>query len=130
MVGPLAGCAASPTAPLVYAPLTFTDLVVGTGDEVLRGTALTVNYTGWLYDPAKADHKGAIFDTTVGGTSYSFEVGFGDVIDGWDEGIPGMRVGGIRRLIIPPSKGYGDTRRGQIPPNATLLFEVEVVSIP
>jgi FKBP-type peptidyl-prolyl cis-trans isomerase FkpA len=91
---------------------------------------VTVNYTGWLYDATKTDNKGPQFDSSVGRTPFQFTLGTGQVIRGWDQGIPGMKVGGRRRLVIPPSLAYGSTRSGPIPPNATLVFDVEMVSIP
>jgi FKBP-type peptidyl-prolyl cis-trans isomerase len=107
-----------------------TDLRVGTGTEAVNGQRLTVHYTGWLYDAAAADNKGRQFQTTVGTTPYIFMLGAGQVIRGWDQGIVGMRVGGLRRLVIPPNLGYGSQGAGTtVPPNATLIFEVELVSI-
>jgi FKBP-type peptidyl-prolyl cis-trans isomerase FkpA len=111
------------------AALTKTDTLVGTGAEATAGKTLTVNYTGWLYNPAKADSKGAQFDTSVGKTPYAFKLGAGTVIAGWDQGVGGMKVGGKRTLIIPASLGYGATGNGPIPPNAGLLFEVELLKV-
>ena len=124
-----AGCGNSPTSPS-SAPFSKTDLRVGTGTDATAGGVITVNYTGWLYDPSKTDGKGPQFDTSGGGTPFSFTLGFGQVITGWDQGLPGMKVGGLRRLVIPPSLGYGAVRNGPIPPNATLVFDVELVSVP
>ena len=124
-----AGCGSSPTSPS-SAPFSKTDLRVGTGTDAAAGGVITVNYTGWLYDPSKTDGKGPQFDTSVGGTPFSFTLGFGQVITGWDQGLPGMKVGGLRRLVIPPSLAYGAVRNGPIPPNATLVFDVELVSVP
>lgn len=103
---------------------------MGTGADAISGTSITVNYTGWLYDTSKADHKGLQFDTSVGKTPFSFTLGAGQVIKGWDQGVVGMKVGGTRELVIPPSLAYGSTRTGSIPPNATLLFDITLVSIP
>jgi FKBP-type peptidyl-prolyl cis-trans isomerase FkpA len=125
----LAGCSKTPTSPSTVTTLTKTDLVVGTGDVATSGQVLTVNYTGWFYDPNKSDFKGLQFDTSVGRGPFSFTLGQGQVIEGWDQGLPGMKVGGLRRLIIPASLAYGVTRSGPIPANATLLFEVELVSV-
>ncbi len=107
--------------------LSATDLVVGSGDEVTAGP-ITVNYTVWLYSDTAAENKGRQIPQSS--SRYSFALGFGNVIRGWDQGIPGMRVGGRRRLVIPPELAYGASGNGSIPPNATLLFEVELVSIP
>lgn len=98
------------------------DEVVGTGQEAQIGSTVTVNYTGKL-------QNGTVFDTTVGKTPFQFTLGAGKVIQGWEQGIRGMKVGGKRLLIIPSSLGYGATGYGPIPPNATLIFEVELVSI-
>jgi FKBP-type peptidyl-prolyl cis-trans isomerase FkpA len=125
----LAGCDVSPTSPAASAPFNQTDLQVGTGDEAVAGRTLTVEYTGWLFDPAKLDFKGLVFDTSMGRDPFVFTLGAGQVIEGWDQGLVGMRVGGIRRLTIPPSLGYGESRNNSIPPNATLLFEVELIAV-
>jgi FKBP-type peptidyl-prolyl cis-trans isomerase len=90
---------------------------------------LTVNYTGWLYDALKPpDHEGLQFETSQGTTPFVFILGTGQVIPGWDQGIVGMKVGGTRRLVVPPSLAYGGTRNGPIPPNATLIFEIQLLS--
>ena len=101
------------------------DLRVGTGTAASTGRSLTVNYTGWLYDPARPESKGTQFDT---GT-YPFVLGAGAVIRGWDLGLVGMRVGGLRRLTIPPELAYGASGRDRIPGNATLVFDIELLSV-
>jgi FKBP-type peptidyl-prolyl cis-trans isomerase FkpA len=121
----------SPTAPSTgSAPFSTTDLRAGTGATAAVGQAISVNYTGWLYSNTAAENKGTQFDTSAGRGVYRFTLGAGSVIRGWDQGIPGMRVGGLRRIVIPPELAYGSGGSGPIPPNATLLFEVELVSIP
>jgi FKBP-type peptidyl-prolyl cis-trans isomerase FkpA len=120
-------CSSTPTAPSNSAPFSQTDLRIGTGTVAAAGQTLTVNYTGWFYDASKADLKGLSFDSTVGRTPFSFTLGSGQVIKGWDEGVPGMGVGGLRRLVIPPSLAYGATRSGPIPANTTLVFEIELL---
>ena len=91
---------------------------------------LGVQYTGWLFDPSKADQKGLVFDTSIGSTDpFSFTLGAGQVISGWDQGLVGMKVGGLRRLVVPPSLAYGTSRNNSIPPNATLVFDIELVSL-
>ncbi|HEV8395733.1 MAG TPA: FKBP-type peptidyl-prolyl cis-trans isomerase [Vicinamibacterales bacterium] len=101
------------------------DLRVGTSAVASTGRSLTVNYTGWLYDPTRPDNKGTQFDT---GT-FPFVLGAGAVIRGWDTGVVGMRVGGLRRLTIPPELGYGTAGKASIPPNATLVFDIELLSV-
>ncbi len=125
---PAAACNSS-TAPSNLAAFSQTDLVVGSGPAAAAGNTLTVNYTGWLLDITKTDGKGLQFDTTLGREPFSFTLGTQDVIPGWDQGLVGMQVGGIRRLIIPPSLAYGGTRNGPIPPNSTLVFEIELLSV-
>jgi len=89
-----------------------------------------VNYTGWLYSNSASENKGRPFDTSAGRGAFAFTLGTGRVIRGWDQGLPGMRVGGRRRLVIPPELGYGAAGSGTaIPPNATLVFEVELLSV-
>jgi FKBP-type peptidyl-prolyl cis-trans isomerase len=119
----------SPTSPTVKAALTTDDLRVGTGATAATGQTLMVNYTGWLYDNTKSDKKGEQFDASKAGQPFVFKLGTAQVIQGWDVGIPGMKVGGIRKLIIPSEMAYGRVGVGQaIPPNATLVFEIELLS--
>src|SRR5436189_3001833 len=108
-------CGDSPIAPST-APYKQTDVRPGTGADATTGALVTVNYTGWLYDAAKLDGKGLQFDTSVGATPFAFTLGVGQVIRGWDQGVAGMKVGGLRRLVIPPSLAYGSVRYGPIPP--------------
>jgi FKBP-type peptidyl-prolyl cis-trans isomerase FkpA len=124
----LAGCD-SATGPSGVSALEVVDMLVGSGAEATAGKALTVHYTGWLYDRNAPQNKGTIFDSSAGRGAYPFTLGRGDVIDGWDQGIPGMRVGGKRRLTIPPDLAYGKDGYGPIPPNSSLIFEVELVSV-
>lgn len=88
-----------------------------------------MNYIGWLYDPARPDQKGTQFDSSIGRGPYSFVLGAGAVIRGWDQGVNGMKVGGVRRLVIPPELAYGASGNGPIPPNSTLVFEVELLDV-
>lgn len=125
----MAGCGDSATSPSNYAPFTQTDLRVGTGADAVAGKLLTVQYTGWFYNASQPDQKGVQFDSSVGQTPFSFTLGAGQVISGWDRGVLGMKVGGLRRLVIPPSLGYGSSRNGPIPPNATLVFEIELLQV-
>ena len=107
-----------------------TDTVVGKGAEAKAGQTVSVNYTGWLYDSSAKDNKGKQFDSSIGRGPFSFPLGGGRVIPGWDQGVAGMKVGGKRTLIIPPSLGYGSRGAGGvIPPNATLVFDVELLGV-
>jgi FKBP-type peptidyl-prolyl cis-trans isomerase FkpA len=124
-----ARCSPAPTAVTTNAPYTQTDLIPGAGATAASGNTLGVNYTGWLYDASQPQQKGAQFDASTPGTPFSFTIGSGQVIAGWEQGVVGMRVGGLRRLVIPPSLGYGDTRHGVIPPNATLVFDIALLSV-
>lgn len=139
----LTGCGSSSTAPkdpedLEFAPVTgvvlsnmirtgtglyYQDLVVGPGARAEAGDSITVHYTGWLHD-------GTQFDSSVDrGQPFGFTLGVGRVIPGWDQGVEGMRVGGKRKLVIPPSLGYGSARNGPIPGNSTLVFDVELLAV-
>ena len=103
--------------------LQYKDLVVGTGEPAQAGARATVHYTGWLEDGTK-------FDSSVdSGRPFEFVIGQGKVIKGWDEGVATMKVGGIRKLVIPPDLAYGDSAVGPIPPGSTLIFEVELLGI-
>jgi FKBP-type peptidyl-prolyl cis-trans isomerase len=103
----------------------------GTGDLAEHGRLVVVHYTGWLYDEQAPDHKGRQFDSSRDrGEPFSFPLGAGRVIAGWDQGVAGMRVGGRRTLVIPPELGYGARGAGGvIPPNATLVFDVELLAV-
>jgi FKBP-type peptidyl-prolyl cis-trans isomerase len=103
----------------------------GTGAEAVPGKAVVVHYTGWLYDATAPDRHGKKFDSSVDrGQPFSFPLGAGRVIKGWDEGVAGMKVGGKRTLIIPSEMGYGARGAGGvIPPNATLVFDVELLDV-
>ena len=104
------------------------DTTLGTGAEAVPGTQVSVHYTGWLFDAAAADHKGTKFDSSLDrGQLFDFPLAAGHVIKGWDEGVAGMKVGGKRTLIIPSEMGYGERGAGGvIPPNVTLVFDVEL----
>lgn len=122
----LAGCSMTPAAPSSAASYSQTDLVVGTGAAAIAGATVTVDYTGWLYDPATTDHKGVQFDSSIGRGPFTFTLGSGQVIRGWEQGLVGMKVGGVRRLVIPPSLAYGADRSGPIPPYSTLVFDIQL----
>ncbi|MCD2515982.1 FKBP-type peptidyl-prolyl cis-trans isomerase [Massilia sp. G4R7] len=120
---------AAATAPAAAVPFQKIDGVTGTGKEAVAGSTAVVNYTGWLYDPAATMQRGAQFDSSIGREPFAFEVGGGQVIPGWDQGVLGMKVGGKRTLIVPANLGYGEGGAGPIPPNATLVFEVELLDV-
>jgi FKBP-type peptidyl-prolyl cis-trans isomerase FkpA len=121
------GCSSSSTAPTSSAPYSQTDLTVGTGTTAAAGNRVTVSYTGWLYDSAQPSGKGKQFETNP---SFTFLLGTGAVIKGWDQGVVGMKVGGVRRLVIPPELAYGSSGAGStIPPNATIVFDITLISV-
>ena len=115
-------------SPTTSAPYSQPDLVIGTGATAAAGNTVTVAYTGWLHDSTKPDAKGTQFDS---GTLQPFVLGTGRVIRGWDQGLVGMRVGGQRRLVIPPELAYGSNSPDptKIPQNATLVFDVTLNAV-
>jgi FKBP-type peptidyl-prolyl cis-trans isomerase FkpA len=129
----LSGCsrANSPMPDSGIRTLQSNDVKVGDGAEARKGMTVNVHYTGWLYDADAADHRGKQFDSSQGGTTFNFQLGAGEVIPGWDEGIAGMKVGGTRVLTVPPAMAYAATGAPEagIPPNATLVFEVQLVDV-
>jgi FKBP-type peptidyl-prolyl cis-trans isomerase len=126
--GPKTAPAAAAVAPPTE--LQKTDVVKGTGEGISLGQVAVVHYTGWLFDPAAPEQKGTKFDSSRDrGEPFSFMIGAGQVIRGWDEGVQGMQPGGQRRLVIPPDLAYGEPGKGPIPANATLVFDVELLKI-
>ncbi|WP_313032373.1 FKBP-type peptidyl-prolyl cis-trans isomerase [Massilia alkalitolerans] len=126
------GCKRAETPPAAAADsvaLQKIDTVAGTGKEATDGTTVVVHYTGWLYEPNTESKRGAQFDSSSGREPFSFHLGGGQVIPGWDAGVAGMKVGGKRTLIIPASMGYGSSGAGPIPPNANLIFDVELLDV-
>lgn len=111
--------------------LKMIDHKIGEGAEAVAGKMVSVHYTGWLFDDAAPENKGKKFDSSRDrGSPFSFPLGAGRVIAGWDQGVAGMKVGGQRTLIIPPELGYGPRGAGGvIPPNATLVFDVELLNV-
>lgn len=108
------------------------DVQTGTGAEATAGRTVDVHYTGWLYDEGAADNRGRKFDSSRDrGEPFSFLLGGGQVIAGWDRGVVGMKVGGRRTLIIPPELAYGSRGAGGgvIPPNAALVFDIELLGV-
>jgi FKBP-type peptidyl-prolyl cis-trans isomerase FkpA len=143
LLGLLAACGGKPPAaapsdsavPAVAAPavaaLEVVELQAGSGATITAGQKAVVQYTGWLYETSAPDKKGKEFDSSHNsGQPFSFVVGAGQVIKGWDQGVLGMKVGGRRRLTIPADLGYGDIGAGGvIPPGAALVFDVELVAV-
>jgi len=130
----LAACGAPQQQPAAVSSVTAlqsTDLKVGDGAAVSPGQMAVVQYTGWLYETSAKDNKGKQFDSSrERHEPFKFPLGTGSVIKGWDQGVAGMKVGGNRRLIIPPDLAYGDAgAQGVIPPGATLVFDIELVGI-
>ena len=124
----------APAAATAAAPppteLQKVDVMKGTGEGISLGQVAVVHYTGWLFDPSAPEQKGGKFDSSRDrGEPFKFAIGAGQVIRGWDEGVQGMQPGGQRRLVIPPDLAYGEPGKGPIPPNATLLFDVELLAI-
>jgi FKBP-type peptidyl-prolyl cis-trans isomerase FkpA len=111
-------------SPTLNVPFSATDQVVGTGAEATLGRRATVQYTGWLYSTTAAENKGSQFDSG----SFTFTVGTG-VIQGFSQGVVGMRVGGRRRVVIPPALGYGNQIQNGIPANSTLIFEITLLDV-
>lgn len=110
--------------------LVKTDSVVGKGKEAVAGKTVEVHYTGWLYEAAAEKQRGKQFDSSAGRGPFSFPLGAGRVIKGWDEGVAGMKVGGKRTLVIPSELAYGKRGAGgAIPPDATLVFDVELLDV-
>ena len=115
----LAACGSSTSSPSSSAPLQIVDVTVGTGATAVAGDTLTVAYVGTFTN-------GQVFDSS---SSFAFRLGVGQVIAGWDQGIVGMKVGGKRKLTIPPNLAYGSSGAGPIPPNSTLVFDVDLIAI-
>ena len=128
----------TPTAPTPIlfvgpADLVSTELRIGTGDPIAVGQSARVHYGLWFYDPTGTDSKGQLIEdsrlTASAQTGVTLRIQTGSIIAGWVQGVPGMRVGGARRLIIPPSLAYGSTGSGPIPPNAWLVFDIDLLGI-
>jgi|SRR5687767_7640575 len=126
------GGSAIPTAPSINVGFSTSDLQIGSGAEAVNGRLVTVNYTGWAYSTSAPDNKGNQFDSSLqpGRSPFSFVLGTGNAIQGFHRGVLGMRVGGRRRIVIPPDLAYGNNPpSASIRANETLLFEVELLSV-
>jgi FKBP-type peptidyl-prolyl cis-trans isomerase FkpA len=124
-----AATAVAPPKPQATMGLQKIDTVVGKGKVAAAGQIVTVNYTGWLFAPKAPKQHGMQFDSSIGRAPFSFPLGGGQVIQGWDQGVAGMKVGGKRTLIIPAALGYGDRGAGPIPAGANLIFDVELLDV-
>lgn len=129
----LAACGGKPSAvppPRPVSSLEILELQPGTGAAIAAGQQAVVQYTGWLYEASAHDKKGQQFDSSLtSGQPFRFVIGSGQVIKGWDQGVLGMKVGGQRRLTVPPDLAYGEGGAGPIPPGATLIFDVNLIGI-
>jgi FKBP-type peptidyl-prolyl cis-trans isomerase FkpA len=130
----VAACGGDNSSPTSATPprgeFSQTDIRVGTGADATPMRQLTVHYTGWLYDPARPEQKGSQFETSIGREPFAFTLGGGRVIRGWDQGVAGMKFGGLRRLVLPPELAYGGAGSPPvIPPNATLVFDIELLDV-
>ena len=128
------GCGSSSSSPSSASPepaYSQIDLQVGTGAAAAAGNSVTVNYTGWLYDSTKTDSKGSQFDSSLspGRQPYVFAVGSTSTIQGFSQGVTGMRVGGTRRVVMPSSLAYGAQGSGSIPPYTPLVFEITLLNV-
>jgi FKBP-type peptidyl-prolyl cis-trans isomerase FkpA len=124
-----AACA-DPTNVADVAELQIIDVTLGTGTTATAGKLVTVHYTGWLYSTTAAEHKGDKFDSSRDrGAPFEFVLGTGNVIQGWHQGVAGMKVGGKRTLIIPSRLAYGASGNGPIPPDAALVFDIELLNV-
>lgn len=111
------------------AALTKTDTVLGTGAEAAAGTTVAVHYTLYLYSDSVANFKGTQLETSVGASPYTFKLGTGAVIPGFEQGVLGMKAGGKRTILVPSSLGYGASGSGKVPPNAGLVFDLDLVTV-
>lgn len=126
------GCASAllQAAPLPGKTLQKIDTKVGSGRVATAGSTVTLQYTGWLYSPKQPAQHGARFDSSYdAGQPFSFKLGDGKAIKGWDEGIRGMKAGGKRTLVVPAELAFGDTGRGPVPPKANLIFDIELLEV-
>jgi FKBP-type peptidyl-prolyl cis-trans isomerase FkpA len=130
MAWPAASCS-NPFSPSqnVHVPFSVTDVVVGTGPEAVPGSVLIVDYAGYLYDAKKENNEGLLIDSSLVGQPYTFILGIGQVLPGWDQGLVGMKLGGFRRLVIPPELAYGPFEHYPVPKNATLVFDINLLGI-
>jgi FKBP-type peptidyl-prolyl cis-trans isomerase FkpA len=106
-----------------------TDTQLGSGRMATVGSTVSVHYAAWLYAPHGVRQRGAAFDTSVGAAPFTFKLGAGKVIKGWDEGVRGMRAGGKRTLAVPAAMGFGKLGRGSVPANANLVFDIELLEV-
>jgi len=127
-IAPL-GCAKNPFSPSQNTgqPFSIVEVTLGTGTQVAPLSTVVVDYAGYLYDASKPDNEGLLFDTSLSSQPITFVVGAGQVIPGFEQGVLGMKVGGFRRVTIPPELGYGSIGQYPVPKNATLVFEISLL---
>lgn len=123
------GCAKNPFSPSQNTgqPFSIVEVTLGTGAQVAPASTVVVDYAGYLYDASKPNNEGLLFDTSLTSQPISFIVGAGQVIAGFEQGVLGMKVGGFRRVTIPPELGYGPIGQYPVPKNATLVFEISLL---
>ena len=125
----VSGCTKAPAGPSTFADYSQTDLRVGTGPGAVANNVLTRPLHRLVLRPLEHRRQGGLFESSAGGAPFQFVLGVGQVITGWERGLVGMQAGGLRRLVIPPSLAYGPTRNRVVPPNTTLVFEIELLKI-
>jgi len=124
------GDSGNPVAPTIPPqPFTITELRAGTGAEAVTGKIVTVNYAVWLFSTSAAENKGSLMGSSNASGPLQFTLGTNAVIPGFEQGVTGMKVGAVRRLVVPPAMAYGATGSGSIPPNSNLVFEVELANV-
>jgi len=117
--------------PATITEIIKTEIKTGAGAEAVAGKIITVHYSAWLYSIRNPDHKSALIESSVERAPFTFTLGAGKVLKGWDQGLPGMKVGGKRNLIVPSALAYGErgAGRGAIPRNAVMVFEFELLDV-
>lgn len=125
----VAAVAVAPASGVSKLTLQKIDTKPGTGKMAMTGSTVSIHYTGWLYAPKSSKLRGAKFDSSTDATPFSFKLGSGSAIKGWDEGIKGMKVGGKRTLIVPAEMGFGKQGLGPVPTGSNLVFDVELMDV-
>ena len=129
MLGLSSAAHAAAATPGAKLSLQKIDTRPGSGREAITGSTVTIHYTGWLYAPKSSTLRGASFDSSLDAAPFTFKLGGGSVIKGWDEGIRGMKVGGKRTLIVPAELGFGKHGLGPVPSGSNLIFNIELMDV-